>query len=682
MKFEKLFEPGKIGTLEIRNRIVLPAMGLNYCTDQTLNERWQNFYEERARGGAGLMIVSAGVEHTGEKGYELLNTRDKDAYIPSLGHDQYLPGWQKLAEAAHRHGAKLGVQIVHTGKFSHSSQLGGEQPVSASAIQANMTVHGLPGEMPRELTIAEIKLIQRNFARTVERAKRAGLDLVEINACSGYLVREFLSPLTNQRTDEYGGNLENRMRFFLEIISKIQEAVGKDYPLMARISGNEYLPQGHTLDEASILAQALEKAGLHAISVVGGGHETTVPLTPMAVPRGAFVYLAQGIKKVVNIPVIASARINNPEMAENILRDDRADFVAIARSLLADPDFPNKAKEGRPEDIRPCVACNQGCYDMLFEWKPITCLINPRVGLEKERQIIPAVTKKKVMVIGGGPAGLEVSQVLALRGHTVTLYEKESQLGGQVKLSAIPPGREELANIPLYFDKQLHKLGVQVNLGRAVNGELINQEKPDVVIVATGAEPFVPDLPGIKSKQVITSWEALDGDTLVGRRVVVLGGGSVGCETAMYLAQKGTIDTETFAFLTGHGACDPQTALDLSVKGNRDVSLIEMRPRIGQDLGKGNRWVFMSEIKRLGIKVITKAEVTAITDEGVKIKIGEEEQLVPADTVVVAVGSRSNNLLYAQIKDLVAETYLIGDAQKPARVLDAIHEGFELGCRI
>ncbi|OFW00634.1 MAG: hypothetical protein A3G20_05835 [Acidobacteria bacterium RIFCSPLOWO2_12_FULL_59_11] len=682
MKFQKLFEPGKIGALEIKNRIVLPAMGLNFCMDKTLNERLLDFYEERARGGTGLIIASAGIEHTDERGYEQLNKSDKMGYIPSLGHDKYLPGWQRLVDVAHRHGTKLGVQIAHIGKYAHSSLLGGEQPVSPSAIQANLTVHGLPGEMPRELAIPEIKLIQRNIANTVKRAKGAGVDIVELNACSGYLIREFLSPITNKRTDEYGGSLENRMRFLLEVIGKIQETVGKDYPLMARISANEFLPEGHTLDESAIVAQALEKAGLHAISVVGGGHETMVPLSPMSVPRGAFVYLAQGIKNVVSIPVIASARINNPVLAENILRDDRADFVAIARALLADPDFPNKAKDGRPDDIRPCVACNQGCFDLLFEWKPITCLMNPLVGCEKERQITPAGKKKKVMVIGGGPAGMEISQVLALRGHTVSLYEKADRLGGQINLSAIPPGREELANIPVYFSKQLNKLGVKVNLGREVNSQLISQEKPDAVVVATGAEPLVPDLPGLNRNQVITAWDALYGEAPVGRRVVVLGGGSVGCETAIYLAQRGAIDAETFAFLTSYGACDPQTALRLTMKGNKDVSLIEMQTRIGQDFGKGNRWVFMGEIKRLGIKVITKAEVTAITDEGVKIKIGAQEQLIPADTVVLAVGSRPNNRLYAEIKDKVAETYLIGDAQKPRRALDAIHEGFELGCRI
>ena len=284
MKFQKLFEPGKIGAMEIRNRIVLPALGLNFCPENIVNERYLNFYEERARGGAGLIIVSAQTEYTGEKGYETMSKGDLMGFLPSLDHDKYLPGWQRLADVVHKHGAKLGVQITHIGKFAHSSVLGGEQPVSPSAIQANITLSRSPGEMPRELAIPEIKLIQRNFANTVKRAKSAGADIVELNACSGYLIREFLSPITNKRTDEYGGSLENRMRFLLEIISTIQETVGKDYPLMARISANEFLPEGHTLDESTIMAQALEKAGLHAISVVGGGHETTVPLSSMAVP--------------------------------------------------------------------------------------------------------------------------------------------------------------------------------------------------------------------------------------------------------------------------------------------------------------------------------------------------------------------------------------------------------------
>ena len=682
MKFQKLFAPGKIGSLGIKNRVVLPAIGLNFCQDRSLNERFLNFYEERARGGVGLIIVSAHVEYTGERGYGSMDTTGMMGHVPSLADDSYLPGWKKLADVVHKHGAKLGVQLTHIGKFAHSSVLGGEQPVSPSAIHGNMTLTHLPGEKPRELTVAEIKLIQRNIANTVKRAKSAGVDVVELNACSAYLIREFLSPLTNVRTDEYGGNLENRMRFLLELIGKIQETVGTDYPLIVRLSGSEYLPEGHTLDEMKIVAQALEKAGLHAISVVGGGHETMVPLSPMAVPLGAFAYLAEGIKSVVSIPVIVAGRINNPTTAENILRDDQADFVAIARGLLADPDFPNKAKDGRADDIRPCVACNQGCFDMLFEWQPVTCLFNPQVGYEKERQITPANKKKKVMVIGAGPAGMEVSQVLALRGHTVSLYERAEQLGGQVNLSAVPPGREELANIPVYFSNQLNKLGVKVFLGQEVDAQLISREQPDVVVVATGARPFVPDMPGINGKQVVTAWDVLEGTEPVGKRVVVLGGGSVGCETAIHLAEKGAMDANTLAFFRRYGARDAQSAAGSTMKGKREVSVIEMRPRLGQDFGKGTRWVFMGDIKRLGIKVITKAEVTAITDEGVKVRIDDQEQLIPADTVVLAMGSKANNRLFTEISDKVAEVYLIGDAQKPRKTLDAIHEGFELGCRI
>jgi len=681
MKFKKLFEPGKIAGLEIKNRIILPAIGLNYCTDRNINDRLLNFYEERARGGTGLILVSADIEYTGEKGYELLEAARTMGFLPSLADDKYLPGWRRLIDAVHSHGAKLGVQFQHMGKAAHSSILGGEQPVSASAIQSNMTLAGLPGEIPRPLTGAEIKLIQRNFANSVERAKRAGVDLVELNVCSGYLLREFLSPTTNQRTDEYGGSLDNRMRFLLELIGTIQAKVGKDYPLIVRLSADEFLPHGHTLAETTLVAQALEKAGIHAISVVGGGHETMVPLSPMAVPRGAFAYLAQGIKNVVSIPVIASGRINSPVVAESILRDDMADFLAIGRGMLADPEFPNKAKEGRADDIRPCIACNQGCFDMLFEWKPVACLMNAQVGWEKEREITPAGKKKKVMVIGGGPAGMEVSRVAALRGHTVSLYEKGDQLGGQVNISAIPPGREELANVPVYFSNQLNKLGVKIHLGREVDAEMIKREQPDVVIVATGAQPFVPDMPGIETNRVVTAWDILDGNEFAGRRVVVLGGGSVGCETAIYLAERGAMDANTSAFLERYGAGASQIAA-MTKKGTKDVSVIEMQPRIGQDFGKGNRWVFMGEIKRLGIKVITKAKVTAISAEGVKIQLGDEEQLIPADTVVLAVGSKPDSRLYGEIKDKVAEAYLIGDAQKPRRTLDAIHEGFELACRI
>lgn len=306
--------------------------------------------------------------------------------------------------------------------------------------------------------------------------------------------------------------------------------------------------------------------------------------------------------------------------------------------------------------------------------------MNPRVGYEQERQITPAETKKKVMVIGGGPAGMEAAEVLAMRGHSVFLYEKENRLGGQVNLAALPPDREELGNIPLYFRHRLDDLGVHVILGQQVDARLIASEKPDAIVVATGAEPSVPDLPGMKNDKVITSWDALQDHQAAGRRVVVLGGGSVGCESAIHLAKKGAMDAQTYAFLSSHGA--NLEATQHSTKGNRDVTVIEARARIGQDFGKGNRWVFMADIKRLGIKVLTNAEVKSITDAGVIVKIGEQEQLIPADTVVLALGSRSNRRLYEAIKENVGEVHLIGDAQRPRTIHEAMDEGLEVACRI
>ena len=680
-RLRKLFEPGWIGSLEIRNRVCMPAMGLNFSDDHTINDRWIDFYEERARGGVGLIIVSSGLEYTGQKGYERIPFAEKMGWIPSLGDDRYLPGWQRLAEAVHRHGAKVGAQIVHVGKYAHSSVLGGEQPISPSPIKANLTVYGLPGEVPREMTHDDIRTAIRNIASTVARAKAAGLDTIELNLCSGYLMREFLSPVTNQRTDEYGGSLENRMRFVLEVIEATQGRVVTGFPLTVRLSADEFLPGGNTLKDTRIVAQELERAGVGAISVVGGGHETSIPLSPMSVPRGAFVYLARAIKEVVKIPVVASARINDPFLAEEILEDGQADFVAIARALMADPEFVRKAQEGRFGEIRPCVGCNQGCFDVVFDWKPIFCLMNARASWEREREIRPAEKKRRVLVVGGGPAGMETARVAATRGHAVSLYEKSDRLGGQINLSSVPPGREEFANAARYLSRELSRLRVDVHLGQEVTPEQVEQEKPDAVVVATGAEPVMPDIPGIGGENVVNAWDALAGDAPVGKRVIVLGGGSVGCETAIYLARKGTVDPDTAVFLATTGACGKDEALALTTKG-KDVTIVEALPRIGKDFGKGNRWVFMRAIAELGIKVLTDLQVLEITPNGMRIRKGEEEQFLEADTIVVAAGVRSNAALYEKLKERVRDVHLIGDAKKPRKTADAIHEGFLVGSRL
>lgn len=659
----KLLEPGRIGRLEVRNRVCMPAMSLNFSDDHTLNDRWIRFYEERARGEVGLIIVSSGLEYTGQRGYDRLPFLEGQGYIPSLGDDRYLPGWRRLADVVHRHGAKLGAQIVHVGKYAHSSVLGGEQPISPSPIKAGLTVYGRPGEVPREMTRDEIRVAIENISDTIKRAHAAGLDTIEYNLCSGYLMREFLSPLTNQRIDEYGGSLENRLRFVLEAIRRTQEKVGLDFPLTARLSADEFLPGGNTLAETRTIARELERAGIAALSVVGGGHETSIPLSPMSVPRGAFVYLAQAIKEEVGIPVMASARINDPFLAEEILADGRADFVALGRPLLADPHFVRKAREGRADEIRPCIACNQGCFDMVFEWKPIFCLMNAQVGWEETREIRPAEKRKRVMVVGGGPGGLEAARVLATRGHSVALYERTERLGGQVNLSSAPRGREEFANVIGYLSREVSRLGVALHLGEEVTPERVEHEGPDAVVIATGAQPELPDIPGIRGPNVAGAWEVLAGTASAGKRVAVLGGGSVGCETAIYLAAPRALDEGTAA-------------------EGREVTVVEALSRIGRDFGKGNRWVFMQTMAELGIRSITGAVVREITPEGLLIREGDRERLLEADTVVVAVGSRANARLYQALAGRVAEIHLIGDAKAPRRTSDAVHEGFLVGCEV
>lgn len=651
----KLLEPGRIGTLEVRNRVCMPAMGLNFSDDHTLNDRWIRFYEERARGEVGLIIVASSLEYTGQRGYERLPFLEGHGHIPSLGDDRYLPGWRRLVDVVHRHGGRIGAQIVHVGKYAHSSVLGGERPISPSPIKAGLTVYGQPGEVPREMTGDDIRTAIENISDTIRRAQAAGLDMIEYNLCSGYLMREFLSPLTNQRTDEYGGSVERRLRFVLEVIQRTREKVGPDFPLTARLSADEFLPGGNTLAETTVIARELERAGIAAISVVGGGHETSIPLSPMSVPRGAFVYLAQAIKEVVSVPVTASGRINDPFLAEEILAEGRADFVAIARPLMADPDFVRKAREGRTEEIRPCIACNQGCFDMVFEWKPVFCLMNARVGWEQSRQIRPTDTPKRVMVVGGGPGGLEAARVLAARGHTVSLWERADRLGGQVNLSAMPPGREEFAGVIGYLSRELTRLDVELHLGEEVTPERVEQERPDAVVVATGAEPAFPDLPGIHGPNVVGAWDLLAGRASTGRRVIVLGGGSVGCEAAMYLAR---------------------------MPGVEDVTIVEALPRIGRDFGKGNRWVFMQAIAGLGIRSLTRMAVQEITPEGVRVREGEHDRLLEADSVVIAAGSRANARLYEALAGRVAEVHVIGDARAPRRTADAVHEGFLIGCEV
>ena len=424
-RFIKLFEPIRVNQLIIKNRIAMPAMALFYTNDDTFSKRYQAFYRERAKGGVGLMIIGpVGIDRTGSP-----------PLIPSLMDDEDIGPISKFIDELHRDtDATLGTQLMHLGSFA-SSRITGMTPIAPSAIPNKLT-----GETPREMTKDDIEAVKEAFAQGARRAREAGFDYVEIIAGGGYLISGFLSPLTNRRTDEYGGSMENRMRFGLEIIQNIRETVGRSFAIGIRVAGHDYMQGSHTNIESSIFSSEAEKAGIDAVSVSGGWHITSVPQTTIDVPPGAFLYLARGIKERIGIPVFASHRLGNPFLAERALRSGAADMINWGRPLLADPELPKKVMDGRLDEIVPCIACNQGCLDSIFSGAPVYCVLNPRLGREADTEIKKAKVRKKVFVTGGGPAGMEFALIARQRGHDATLYEKDAQLGGQINLAADVPG--------------------------------------------------------------------------------------------------------------------------------------------------------------------------------------------------------------------------------------------------
>jgi 2,4-dienoyl-CoA reductase-like NADH-dependent reductase (Old Yellow Enzyme family)/thioredoxin reductase len=645
---EKLFEPVKIGKLELKNRIVMPALNTQFGTEfGAVSDRLIDFYVERAKGGVSLIVI----ENT------CIDWPVGKAGTSPIRADEwkFLHGLHDLAEAVHPYGVKIATQLQHTGRQGSSlTSAEGQQLVAPSAIPCLPT----GGEMPRELTIAEIEGLIGKFVLGATITKEAGFDAVEIQGGHGYLITQFMSPYSNKRTDEYGGDFEGRMKFALRIVEGVRVVVGPDFPIIFRFSADEFIEGGLTLEDNKLIARRLESAGVDALSVVASIYESPPWFTriypTMGMPAGCNVPLAQEIKKVVNIPVIVAGKLGNPVLAEQVLRDGKADLIAMGRPLLADPELPMKAAEGRLDDIRPCLCCNEACAGSASHMWRISCVVNPALGREREYEIEPAKRTKRVLVVGGGPGGMEAARVAALRGHDVTLYEKEKSLGGQLIPASVPQFKQPIKELVEYLKNQVVKLGVKIELGREATPALIKGLKPDVVILAMGASPLIPEIPGVKGGNVATASGILLGKKEAGDKVVVVGGGEVGSELAWFLAEQG-----------------------------KKVTIVEMLYGVAVTVNMFSRFYLLDKLAELGIQILTNTTAKEITDKGVvAVDINGNKQVIEADTVVIAVGFGSNNELGEKLRGEIPEVYTIGDCVKPGKIWEAIHGGSRVARQI
>ncbi len=636
--FPRLFEPGRIGNIELKNRIIKAPQHTGLANpDGSVTDRMLRYYKDVAQGGAAMVIVE----------YAWVDNDASQASPCQLGiaRMEHIPGLSLIADTIRANGAVPAIQISHAGRQRFTLQ----QPKAASDVPwPEITALGCP--IPVPLTVEEIREIIKAFGRAAKRAQVAGFDMVELHACHGYLISNFFSPHTNKRTDWYGGMIENRMRFLLEIVKEIKSQVGPDYPICARLSGTDYEPDGHTIEETIELSRRLEIRGVAAIHMSGGNHHTTIhEVSPMGMSLAHNVWAAEAVKKVVGIPVVASGSINLPALAESILAEGKGDFIGLGRPLWADPQWPLKAKQGRPEDIRPCIRCNDGCLargDHVA--RTVSCSVNVALCREEEFQITPTEHPMRVAVVGGGPAGMEAARVCALTGHDVTLYEKR-ELGGALLEASIPEFKApDLGPLVAYLRTQVDKTGVKVVKKEATLADL-SGDAYDAVIVATGATALgLEEVPGIHDSKVVSASQVLHGEVTLGDRVAVIGGGIVGTEVGLVLAEQG-----------------------------KEVIFVEMLDTFMNNITFDERQVYEERFRPLGVTINTEQRLLGVTDTGVTVadRYGKQSA-IPTDSVVLAAGFRPNRELIEGLRnDPSLRVLEAGDCVSPRKILDAIHEG-------
>ncbi|MBM6929611.1 FAD-dependent oxidoreductase [[Clostridium] spiroforme] len=638
---DNLFSKGKIGNCEMKNRLVVTAMVTNYCDNKGMaTERYIRYHEEKAKGGWGLIITEDYAINAHCMGYER---------IAGLYDDSQIESHRQLTERVHQYGTKIFAQIYHGGRQSHSGVNGGVQPIAPSAIPCPWC-----RELPKEMTKADIHRIVEEFGACARRVKAAGFDGIELHAGHGYLLAEFMSTYANKRTDEYGGCLDNRVRIIKEILDEMRANVG-DFPIIIRFSADEDMPGGRDIAETRVLAKLFEEWGFDGLHISGGvyGDFNKGIVSPMYVNHAWLVNCAEEVKKIVNIPVITVNRINDPRMADGLIEMKKADFVGMGRGSLADPFLPKKAQAGKLNDIRYCIGCLQGCTGALYVGGPVTCLVNPSVGLEYKTDYSKVANPKKIAIIGAGPAGLTTAITAARRGHQVTLFEAKDKTGGQFISAAYPPAKGEFTTFISWANKQLKDYGVNVLLNTKATVEMIKAGNYDEVVVTTGGTPVVPPIPGIDMPHVQLAEDVLVGHVAAGDNCIIAGGGEVGCETAAHLASI-----------------------------QKAATIVEMKPLLMEELDGVNKEFLSRILNKFHVSSYTSTKVLEIKENSVVVETPEGQKKLPCDSVIVAMGYQPNTALADELEAANIHVHKIAGAVKTSNALIANKEGFELGMKL
>jgi 2,4-dienoyl-CoA reductase (NADPH2) len=669
--YPHLFQPLDLGFTTLKNRVLMGSMhtGLEEAPDGF--NKLAAFFAERARGGVGL-IVTGGIGPNKQAATA--------AHAACMETEKDVEDHRKITEAVHAEGGKIAMQILHTGRYAFN-----ETPIAPSAIQAPINFF-----KPKAATEEEIEEQIQSFVTATTLAKKAGYDGVEIMGSEGYFLNQFLAQRTNQRDDDWGGEYDNRMRLPVEVVRRCREAVGEDFIIIYRLSMLDLVEGGSTTDEIIKLGQAVEAAGATIINTGIGWHEARIPTIATKVPRAAFTWVTAKFREALSVPVVTSNRINMPDVAEEVLARGDADMVSMARPFLADAEFVNKAAQDRADEINTCIGCNQACLDHIFEMKEVSCLVNPRACHETELNIEPAATRKKIAVVGAGPAGLAFSTTAASRGHEVHLFDAADEIGGQFNIAKRIPGKEEFYETLRYFARQIELTGVNLHLEKFVTPDFLKSQGFDEIVLATGIIPRTPGIEGIDHPKVMSYLDVMNGAE-VGKRVAVIGAGGIGFDISEYLSHQGVSTSQDIAAFMKEWGVDMSLEARGGIEGveaqvppsPREIWLLQRKTsKVGKGLGKTTGWIHRTGLKNKGIHMLPSCEYKKIDDAGLHLSIAGEDRLLEVDHIVVCAGQDSNDMLLADLDGMVVHKIGGADVASELDAKRAIDQGTRLAAEV